>query len=122
VDSPRSTTREEANIVLTVTHEAAEAIQTLTEGIPETDTAGLRISVQEGEGGTAQIALSVADAPFPADEVVQAEGATVYVAEPVVAFLDDKTLDASVQDEGVAFSIQGPAEDGPSRNGRPGEV
>jgi len=105
--------------VLTVTHDAAEAIHTLTDQIPETETAGLRISVQEGEGGTAQLALSVADAPFPADEVVEAEGATVYLAEPVVAFMDDKTLDATVQDEGVAFSIQGPAAEGPSVNGGP---
>jgi Fe-S cluster assembly iron-binding protein IscA len=105
--------------VLTVTHEAAEAIQSLTDGIPETETAGLRISVQEGEGGTAQLALSVADAPLPADEVVQSEGATVYLAQPVVEFMDDKTLDATVQDEGVAFTIQGPAEPGMSRDGGP---
>jgi iron-sulfur cluster assembly protein len=105
--------------VLTVTHEAAEAIQTLTEGIPETETAGLRISVQEGEGGAAQLALSVADAPLPADEVVESEGATVYLAEPVVEFMADKTLDATVQDEGVAFTIQGPAEPGSSEDGRP---
>jgi iron-sulfur cluster assembly protein len=105
--------------VLTVTHDAAEAIQSLTDQIPETDTAGLRISVQEGESGSAQLALSVADAPFPADEVVESEGATVYLAEPVVAFMDDKTLDATVQEEGVAFSIQGPADEGPSTNGGP---
>jgi iron-sulfur cluster assembly protein len=120
VHSPRPPS-EEANIVLTVTHEAAEAIQTLTYQIAETETAGLRISVQEGEGGTSQLALSVADAPYPADEVVESEGATVYLAEPVVAFMDDKTLDATVQDEGVAFSIQGPADEGASANGgRPG--
>jgi iron-sulfur cluster assembly protein len=91
--------------VLTVTHEASKAIQTLTDQIPETDTAGLRISVESGEDGTAQLALSVTEQPFPADEVVEAEGANVYLAEPVVEFMDDKTLDATVQDEGVAFSI-----------------
>ena len=105
--------------MLTVTHEAAEAIQSLTDGIPETETAGLRISVQEGEGGTAQLALSVADAPLPADEVVESEGATVYLAQPVVEFMDDKTLDATVQDEGVAFTIQGPPDPGFSRDGGP---
>ena len=69
--------------MLTVTHEASEAIRTLT------------------------------DQPFEADEVVESEGATVYLAEPVVAFLDDKTLDAEIQDEGVAFSIHGSAEPTP---------
>jgi iron-sulfur cluster assembly protein len=91
--------------VLTVTHEASKAIQTLTDQIPETETAGLRISVEAGDAGDAQLALSIADSPYPADEVVEADGATVYVAEPVVEFLADKTLDATVQDEGVAFSI-----------------
>ena len=36
-----------------------------------------------------------------------------------MAFMDDKTLDATVQDEGVAFSIQGPDAEGPSANGGP---
>jgi iron-sulfur cluster assembly protein len=93
--------------VLTVTHEASKAIQTLTDQLPEAETAGLRISVEGGEDGTAQLALSLAETPFPADEVVEAEGATVYLAEPVVEFMDDKTLDATVEDEGVAFSIHG---------------
>jgi iron-sulfur cluster assembly protein len=93
--------------MLTVTHEASKAIQTLTEQIPETETAGLRISVESGDDGTAQLALSIAQTPLPADEVVDAEGAHVYLAEPVVEFMDDKTLDATVQDEGVAFSIHG---------------
>lgn len=97
--------------VLTVTHEAAEAIQNLTDQVPATDTAGLRISVQAADDGATQLALSVADAPQPADEVVESEGATVYLAEPVVEFMSDKTLDATVQDEGVSFTIQGPSAD-----------
>jgi Fe-S cluster assembly iron-binding protein IscA len=101
--------------VLTVTHEASQAIQSLTDQLPETQSAGLRISVETAEGG-AQLALSIAEEAFPADEVVEAEGATVYVAEPAVEFLDDKTLDATVQDEGVAFSIHAPAA---SPDGRP---
>jgi Fe-S cluster assembly iron-binding protein IscA len=96
--------------VLTVTHEASKAIQTLTDQMPDTENAGLRISVESGDDGTAQLALSLADSPYPADEVVETDGATVYIAEPVVEFMDDKTLDATVQDESVAFSIQGSSE------------
>ena len=96
--------------MLTVTHEASKAIQTLTDQLPESDNAGLRISVESADDGTAQIALSIADQPFAADEVVESEGATVYLAEPVVEFMEDKTLDAEIQDEGVAFSIHGSAE------------
>ncbi len=96
--------------MLTVTHEASKAIQTLTDTLPEAESAGLRISVESGDDGTQQLALSIAESPFPADEVVESDGATVYVAEPVAEFLDDKTLDATVQDEGVAFTIEGSGE------------
>ena len=105
--------------MLSVTHEASKAIQTLTDQIPEADNAGLRISVEAGDGGNAQIALSIAESPFPADEIVESEGATIYVAEPVVEFLEDKTLDATVQDEGVAFSIHTAADGASSVDGDP---
>jgi iron-sulfur cluster assembly protein len=91
--------------VLTVTHEASEAIRTLTDQTPEPDAAGLRISVEAGDAGTPQLALSVTDGPLPADQVVDAAGANVFVDEALVAIMDDKTLDATIQDEGVAFSI-----------------
>jgi iron-sulfur cluster assembly protein len=93
--------------VLTVTHEASKAIQTLTDQTPEPDSAGLRISVEPGQEGTPQLALAVTEGPYPADQVVDAEGAHVFVAESAGRFLDDKTLDATTKDEGFAFSIHG---------------
>jgi iron-sulfur cluster assembly protein len=92
--------------VLTVTHEASKAIQTLTDQTPEPDSAGLRISVEPDDGGSPQLALSVTEGPYPQDQVVDAEGAHVFVDEALVPLMDDKTLDAVAQDEGVAFSIQ----------------
>jgi Fe-S cluster assembly iron-binding protein IscA len=91
--------------VLTVTHEASKAIRTLTDQTPEPDTAGLRISVETDDGGAPQIALSLTGGPYPEDQVVDAEGAHVFVSESVAPLMDDKTLDANIQDEGVAFSI-----------------
>jgi iron-sulfur cluster assembly protein len=91
--------------VLTVTHEASKAIQTLTDQTPEPDSAGLRISVEPGDEGAPQLALAVTEGPDPADQVVDAEGAHVFVAQSAGQFLDDKTLDATMKDEGVAFSI-----------------
>ena len=92
--------------MLTVTHEASKAINTLTDSLPESEAAGLRFSVETTEDGSAQLALSVTDGPGPNDQVVESDGATVYLDEPVVDFMDDKTLDAEIQDEGVAFSIK----------------
>jgi Fe-S cluster assembly iron-binding protein IscA len=106
MDSPDHDPRG-GDTVLTVTHEASKAIQSLTDQIPEAGDAGLRISVEGGDDGTAQLALSIAEGASPADEVVETDGATVYIAEPAAAFLDDKTLDAEVREEGVAFTIHG---------------
>ena len=92
--------------MLTVTHEASKAIRTLTDGAPEPDSAGLRISVETGEEGSPQLALSLTGGPFPEDQVVDAEGAHVFVAQTVAPLMDDKTLDATIQDDGVAFSIE----------------
>jgi Fe-S cluster assembly iron-binding protein IscA len=92
--------------VLTVTHEACKAIRTLTDQTPEPDTAGLRISVETDDGGAPQIALSLTGGPYPEDQVVDAEGANVFVEQTVAPLMDDKTLDADIRDEGVAFSIQ----------------
>jgi iron-sulfur cluster assembly protein len=98
---------EGGDIVLTVTHEASQAIRTLTEQAPEPEVAGLRISVEAGDQGAPQLALAVTEGPYPDDQVVDAEGTQVFVAESVGEFMDDKTLDATVEGEGVAFSIHG---------------
>jgi iron-sulfur cluster assembly protein len=98
--------------VLTVTHEASEAIRTLTDQTPEPENSGLRISVEASDAGSPELALSVTDGPYPQDQVVDAEGANVFVDEALVPLMEDKTLDATVQDEGVAFSIHG-SEAGP---------
>jgi iron-sulfur cluster assembly protein len=92
--------------VLTVTHEASKAIRTLTDHTPEPESSGLRISVEAGDAGSPQLALSVTGGPYPQDQVVDAEGAHVFVDEALVGLMEDKTLDATIQDEGVAFSIQ----------------
>jgi iron-sulfur cluster assembly protein len=96
--------------VLTVTHEASKAIRTLTDHTPEPESAGLRISVEAREEGSPQLALSVTGGPYPQDQVVDAEGAHVFVDEALVPLMEDKTLDATVEDEGVAFSIHGSGE------------
>jgi Fe-S cluster assembly iron-binding protein IscA len=100
--------------VLTVTHEASKAIRTLTDQTPEPESAGLRISVEPGDEGTPQLALSLTGGPYPEDQVVDAEGAHVFVSESVAPLMEDKTLDATVQDEGVAFTIHGSEDVPPS--------
>ena len=92
--------------MLTVTPEASRAIRNLAEQSPLDDDAGLRISVGPSDGDGAQLALALAEEPEPADQVVAGDSAQVFLDEPVAVFLDDKTLDAEIQPDGVAFAIR----------------
>ncbi|GAA4151465.1 Fe-S cluster assembly protein HesB [Actinomadura keratinilytica] len=90
--------------MLTLTSGAVQVIRTVTadpELPPET---GIRI--ESGVDGSDALRLSVAPAPEEGDQIVEEEGARVYL-EPVVArLLDDKTLDAQVDAQGeVAFTL-----------------
>jgi Fe-S cluster assembly iron-binding protein IscA len=90
--------------VLTLTANAAQAIRDLTAAAPEPTQSGIRISSQ-GEGANA-LTLSLATAPEPADEVVEAEGARVYLDQVAATVLDDKSLDAGADDQGaVSFLV-----------------
>jgi len=90
--------------VLTLTANAAQAIRDLTEAAPEPAQSGIRIS-SEGEGASS-LTLSLATAPEPADAVVEAEGARVYLDPVAATVLDDKSLDAGADDQGaVSFLV-----------------
>src|SRR5215217_6023835 len=75
--------------MLTVTEAAAEAITALTSQ-GEGD-AGLRLAVQNADGESAQLALSVAPEPVEGDSVLGAEeGPKVFLEPQAAALLDDK--------------------------------
>jgi Fe-S cluster assembly iron-binding protein IscA len=91
--------------MLTVTEAAAEAITALTS--QSEGDAGLRLAVQNAEGESAQLALSVAPEPAAGDSVLGAEeGPKVFLEPQAAALLDDKVLDVQ-EDEagGVAFAV-----------------
>ncbi|WP_131736429.1 Fe-S cluster assembly protein HesB [Actinomadura roseirufa] len=90
--------------MLTLTRDAVQVIRTVT-GNPELpkDT-GLRI--QAGVDGSNALRLSVAPQPEAGDQVVEEEGAKVYLEPPVDDLLEHKILDAQVDSTGdVAFTI-----------------
>lgn len=93
--------------MLTLTDNAASAIRTLTTqpGLPE--ETGVRIaSAADAEGMTA-LTLSLTPEPEPDDDVVEAQGARVFVEAAVSPVLDDKSLDADINDQGeVQFRIE----------------
>jgi iron-sulfur cluster assembly protein len=88
--------------VLTITDSASLVVSDIVSRAVTTDTGGLRIVEAPGD----QFAVSVAEAPAVAEIVTEQAGARVFMDEPVAAALDDKILDAQVDDDGaVRFLI-----------------
>ena len=90
--------------MLTLTNRAAETIRTLTSqpGIPA--ETGLRMSLQDSDAGT--LALSL-EGPQPDDAVIEDEGARVFVQRDAAGIVDDRELDAELDEEGRASFMLG---------------
>jgi Fe-S cluster assembly iron-binding protein IscA len=92
--------------MLTLTENAASAIRTLTLQTDQPDESGVRIAPTTGEGGTQALRLTVTADPQPGDQVLEAEGARVFLDSDVAPSLDDKALDAQTNAQGqVEFRI-----------------
>jgi len=83
--------------MLTLTDSAVSAIRTLTSQPEVPGETGLRIMAQD-EGTSFQLAL--AEGPAAGDQVVEEGGARVFVESTAAAVLDDKALDAQVNEQG----------------------
>ncbi|MGH2852185.1 MAG: HesB/YadR/YfhF-family protein [Solirubrobacteraceae bacterium] len=94
--------------MLTLTPSAKAAIERLLDEPKVPEGAGVRIAPKEpASNGMAghDLRLSVAREPDASDEVIEDEGARVFLDDAVTAFLADKQLDAEVVDERVGFVI-----------------
>jgi iron-sulfur cluster assembly protein len=95
--------------MLTLTDSAVSAIRSLTSQPDLPGETGLRIMAQ-GEGAPS-FQLALAEGPVAGDQVVEENGARVFLEATVAEVLDDKALDAQVNEQGdLAFRIadQGP--------------
>jgi iron-sulfur cluster assembly protein len=90
--------------MLALTADACQAIEGI---LQQSETAtGIRIAPNEENGSSGELQMSVADGPAANDEVVESEGAQVFVEESASPFLDDKVLDASItEDRAIQFEI-----------------
>jgi iron-sulfur cluster assembly protein len=90
--------------MLTLTENASTIVKTLAAQVPGSEDTGLRIS-STNEEHTA-FSVGVAEAPEPMDLVVESEGARVFLEPGAAVALDDKVLDATLDDRGaVSFAI-----------------
>ena len=91
--------------MLTITSNAAEAIRAIVESTEVPDQGGIRISIAHQNGAQASLELAISPAPMEGDEVLEEEGAHVFLDELAAVALDDKSLDAEIEGDQISFGI-----------------
>jgi iron-sulfur cluster assembly protein len=90
--------------LLALTDSAVEAVKGIVSSSEVPETGGLRM-VAERAGPRANFQLSVVPLPAEEDEVIDKRGARVFLEPEAASLLGDKVLDASVEQNQVAFMI-----------------
>jgi Fe-S cluster assembly iron-binding protein IscA len=87
--------------MLALTENVTEIVKKLSEEVPT--ISGLRIAA-EADGQS--LSVSPADQAAPDDQVIEQDGATIFVDGPTAVILDDKILDGGVDEEGnIQFAL-----------------
>ena len=90
--------------MLTLTDTASTVVKEIVSRNDDTERAGLRIEAESPDA--TDFGVSIVPLPRVHDAIVEQGGARVYLDESATAALDDKTLDARVDEDGrVAFDI-----------------
>lgn len=90
--------------MLTLTDNASTIVKDITHQAGAPQSAGLRITGEDSPEPS--FAVTAAPQPEPGDQVVEQAGATVYLDATAAQQLDDKVLDAGVDDSGnVSFAL-----------------
>jgi iron-sulfur cluster assembly protein len=97
--------KRKAQVVLTLTENANNVVKTIVEQSSPGGQAGLRISQDSPDSPALQVMPT--EGPQPGDQVVEEQtGARVFLEETAAVTLDDKVLDAQVDESGgVQFTI-----------------
>jgi iron-sulfur cluster assembly protein len=90
-------------VLLALTDNAVEAVKSILSS-SESEASGLRV-VAERAGAQANFQLSVVPLPAEDDEVIEEQGARVFLEPDAASLLDHKVLDASIEQNQVAFTI-----------------
>ena len=90
--------------LLALTDNAVEAVKNIVSSSDEASETGGCVWSPNGRGAQGNLQLSVVPLPAEDDEVIEEHGARVFLAE-AASLLDDKVLDASVEQDQVAFTI-----------------
>ncbi|MGI9007546.1 MAG: Fe-S cluster assembly protein HesB [Streptosporangiaceae bacterium] len=87
--------------MLVLTEAAAEVVKAITSTPQAPEGSGLRIESSVPEpGNPGELQLAAATGPAEHDQVIDASGAHVFLEPQAAAYLDDKILDAQVDQQG----------------------
>jgi iron-sulfur cluster assembly protein len=91
--------------MLTLTDGAKEAVRRMVEAeLPQ--GGGLRIRAEPVDEDESELALDVVPAPEQGDQVVESDGARVFLEPTAASLLDDQVLDAEWHDDHAHFAIE----------------
>jgi Fe-S cluster assembly iron-binding protein IscA len=91
--------------LLALTDDAVEAVRNIVSSSDEfSEAGGLRLVAQRA-GTQTNLQLSVVALPAEDDEVIEEHGVRVFVEPEAAALLDDKVLDARIEQNQVEFRI-----------------
>jgi len=94
----------ETHFVLTLTENASTVVKTIVDQSSSADQAGLRISQDAVDSPALHVIAT--ERPLPGDQVLEEDGARVFLEETAAETLEDKVLDAQLDDNGgVQFTI-----------------
>jgi len=93
--------------MLVLTESAAEVVKSVTSTQQDLDGAGVRITAGAEPADAAALQLALAAGPGEDDQVIETAGARVFVEPQAVAYLEDKVLDARLDEQGKAQFLLG---------------
>lgn len=94
--------------MLTISSTAADVIRDLAIATP--DVGGVRLAARtglslNGPQPTTLIQVELAPAPGETEEVIEEQGAQVFVEPGLASYLDDKVLDVQIHGERATFVV-----------------
>jgi iron-sulfur cluster assembly protein len=96
--------------LLALTENAVQAVKEVVSSSEDTpETGGLRVAPDRA--GAETFKLSVVALPAEDDEVIEKEGARLFLDPEAALLLEDKLLDASIERHKVAFTLTDQAEE-----------
>ena len=100
--------------MLVLTESATEIVKAIASTPEAPEGSGLRIaSVVTQPGNPGELQLAATTGPAEHDQVIDAAGAHIFLEPQAAAYLDDKILDAQVDQEGnpqFSLGIQDPGQ------------